>query len=60
MVKEQLPAMMNQQCSDASTGTSQVHHNYVKDDDHHPLSWPSHPQYVSFITIKYFLTYIKF
>jgi len=33
--------------------------HYAEDDVHHPFSWPSQPQYVSFITIKYFLTYIS-
>jgi len=54
MVKEQLAAMMERQRDDTSTGTSQVHSHYAEDDDHQPLPWPSHPQYVSFITMQYF------
>jgi len=37
MVKEQIVVMMEQQCDDAFTATSQVHPHYAKDDDHHPL-----------------------
>jgi len=57
MVKEHLATMMDRQHGDVSTGTSEIHPNYAKDNDHHPLSWPSHPQYMSFITIIFSYLY---